>query len=111
MLADEPTANLDSSHGREIGRLLRQLAHEQQCSVVIVSHDERLREIADRTLWLEDGSFRQLDAMVTDPVCAMAVHPTNATPHYEHNGTIYWFCSPACRQDFVGDPRSYAPVG
>src|SRR3546814_4497918 len=45
LLADEPTANLDSSHGREIGRLLRQLAEEDGRSVIMVSHDERLREV------------------------------------------------------------------
>ena len=107
VLADEPTANLDSSHGRDIARLLRQPAHEQQCSIVIVSHDERLREIADRVLWLEDGAFRQLDTMAVDPVCAMAVHPNDNTPHYVHEGVTYWFCSQACRQEFAGAPHTY----
>ena len=69
ILADEPTANLDSSHGREISRLLRQLARDNAISIVMVSHDARLKEIADRTLWLEDGAFRALDGMVSDPVC------------------------------------------
>jgi len=41
-------------------RLLRELAKEQGTTVVIVSHDERLREIADRVLWLEDGRFKAL---------------------------------------------------
>ena len=107
ILADEPTANLDSSHGRDIARLLRRLAHEQACSIVMVSHDERLKEIADRTLWLEDGAFRQLDSMVTDPVCAMIVQPGADTPHYQHEGTTYWFCSIACRTDFTADPGRY----
>ena len=95
ILADEPTANLDSSHDRDIARLLRRLAHEQSCSIVMVSHDERLKEIADRTFWLEDGTFQQLDAMATDPVCAMSIQPDDTTPHYQHAGTIYWFCSTA----------------
>lgn len=107
VLADEPTANLDSSHGREIARVLRQLANEQHCSIVVVSHDERLREIADRTLWLEDGAFREFDTMVTDPVCTMTVHPSDATPHYQHNGMTFWFCSPTCRSDFATDPTNY----
>jgi len=107
VLADEPTANLDSSHGRDIARLLRQLAHEQHCSIVIVSHDERLREIADRTLWLEDGSFREIDTMATDPICAMSVQPDEATPHYRHRGSDYWFCSTACREEFTADPEKY----
>ncbi|MFA5773966.1 MAG: ATP-binding cassette domain-containing protein [Ilumatobacteraceae bacterium] len=107
VLADEPTANLDSSHGREIARLLRQLAHEQHCSIVMVSHDERLREISDRTLWLEDGAFRDLETMATDPICAMSVQPGDATPHYQHSGTDYWFCSTACREEFTADSKKY----
>ncbi len=111
LLADEPTANLDSSHGRDIARLLRQLAQEQPCSIVMVSHDERLKEIADRTLWLEDGAFRKLDTMAIDPVCAMAVQPADEVPHYEHAGTIDWFCSTACRDEFAADPDHFSKLG
>ena len=57
ILADEPTANLDSKIGREIMWLLRNIAREQGRSVVIVSHDQRIKDIADRVLWLEDGQF------------------------------------------------------
>ena len=59
ILADEPTANLDSKIGQEITRLLRRIAKEQRCSVIIVSHDQRIRDIADRVLWLEDGEFQK----------------------------------------------------
>ncbi len=107
LLADEPTANLDSSHARDIARLLRQLALEQPCSIVMVSHDDRLKEIADRTLWLEDGAFRQLDTMAIDPVCAMAIQRADNAPHYEHAGTTHWFCSAACRDEFAADPDHY----
>jgi putative ABC transport system ATP-binding protein len=58
LLADEPTANLDSRHGREVMELLRTLAEDEGCGVVAVSHDERLRAVADRVLWLEDGRIR-----------------------------------------------------
>jgi putative ABC transport system ATP-binding protein len=54
LLADEPTANLDSLHGREVMALLRDLTTQQR-GAVVVSHDERLRAIADRVVWLEDG--------------------------------------------------------
>jgi putative ABC transport system ATP-binding protein len=57
-------------------RLLRQIATEDGRSVVIVSHDQRLKEIADRVLWLEDGEFRQLAAMVTDPSAPWRSSPT-----------------------------------
>ncbi|AQZ63115.1 ABC transporter ATP-binding protein [[Actinomadura] parvosata subsp. kistnae] len=101
LLADEPTANLDSGTGREVARRLRELATHDGRSVVIVSHDERLREIADRTLWLEDGRLRDLDALVTDPICGMSVQPGSG-PHVVDNATIVWFCSTGCRDEYAG---------
>jgi putative ABC transport system ATP-binding protein len=106
ILADEPTANLDSGHGRDIARLLRQLAVEDGRSVLIVSHDDRLKQIADRILWLEDGQFRELAAMATDPVCGMAVE-TGAGPHREHDGRTWWFCSAHCRDEFAAAPDRF----
>ena len=107
ILADEPTANLDSGHGREIARLLRELATEDGRSVVIVSHDDRLKAIADRILWLEDGRFRELAAMATDPVCGMPVE-TGAGPHVEHAGRTWWFCSRHCQDEFEATPERFA---
>ena len=99
ILADEPTANLDSGHGRDIARLLRRLAREDRRSIVIVSHDDRLREVADRVLWLEDGAFGELETMAVDPVCGMSVDRTTAV-FTEVAGQPWWFCSEACRADF-----------
>jgi len=58
MLADELTANLDAKRGQEVAQLLRQKALEMNKAVVIVSHDHRIREVADRVFWLEDGRLR-----------------------------------------------------
>jgi putative ABC transport system ATP-binding protein len=58
MLADEPTANLDAKRGHEVMELLRQKALETDKAVVIVSHDHRIRDVADRVVWLEDGRLR-----------------------------------------------------
>ena len=58
ILADELTANLDSKRGQEVAQLLRQKALEMNKAVVIVSHDHRIREVADRVFWLEDGRLR-----------------------------------------------------
>ena len=58
MLADEPTANLDAKRGHDVMELLRQKALEMDKAVVIVSHDYRIRDIADRVVWLEDGRLR-----------------------------------------------------
>ena len=101
ILADEPTANLDSKIGHEIMRLLRQIAKEQGRSVVIVSHDQRIRDIADRVLWLEDGAFRDIVAMATDPVCGMSVEHERAVSA-ERDGQTYKFCSRGCRAEFLG---------
>lgn len=105
ILADEPTANLDSSNGHDIGRLLRRLATDDGRSVVIVSHDERLKEIADRVLWLEDGTFRELSKMATDPICGMAVTTDqNTSIHLHRADQTWWFCSTNCRDEY--DHRS-----
>lgn len=69
---------------------------------MIVSHDDRLREIADRVLWLEDGQFRQIASMTVDPVCRMSVEPTGA--HLEWHGQTVWFCSEGCKREFAEDP-------
>ena len=55
ILADEPTAALDSHTGRGIMQMLRDLAHERGRAVVIVTHDPRVLEFADRIIHMEDG--------------------------------------------------------
>jgi putative ABC transport system ATP-binding protein len=55
LLADEPTAALDSRSGREVVDLLRRLAREQGCAVLMVTHDPRILDVADRLLRMEDG--------------------------------------------------------
>jgi putative ABC transport system ATP-binding protein len=55
ILADEPTGNLDSGAGRAIADLLAALAHESSCGVVIVTHDNRILDVADHALTLVDG--------------------------------------------------------
>jgi putative ABC transport system ATP-binding protein len=104
ILADEPTANLDSKIGHEIMRLLRSIAKEQGRSVVIVSHDQRIRDIADRILWLEDGMFKDIVTMATDPVCGMTVERERALSA-SRDGEDHFFCSRGCREEFLGRLR------
>jgi len=110
ILADEPTANLDSSIGHEVMRLLRHIAREQDRSVVIVSHDARIKDIADRVLWLEDGRFKDMVSMATDPVCGMAVEKEKAVVA-EWNGQTLYFCSRGCRDEFFEDPGRFTNGG
>lgn len=106
ILADEPTANLDSKIGHEIMRLLRSIAKEQGRSVVIVSHDQRIKDIADRVLWLEDGQFKEIVTMATDPVCGMTVEREKDI-HYEWDGQVFYFCAQGCRDEFANDPERF----
>lgn len=76
ILADEPTGNLDSKIGREVMELLCcGLGRDQGRAILIVTHDHRLRDIADRVLWLEDGHLSNTDGgffEVTERVSANA---------------------------------------
>ena len=100
IFADEPTANLDSAHGAETMRLLRQLAKNEETTVVIVSDDQRLREIADRVLWLEDGQLKRLEALERDPVCGMLLDPAQAPASLEADGETLYFCSRGCLMEY-----------
>ncbi len=58
ILADEPTAALDSFRGRQVMELFRQVAHEQGAGVLVVTHDHRALDVFDRTLEMEDGVLK-----------------------------------------------------
>ena len=55
LLADEPTAALDSKSGRDVMDLMQTLAREQGCTILLVTHDRRILDIADRIVNMEDG--------------------------------------------------------
>ena len=59
ILADEPTAALDSVRGRQVMELFAKVAHEQNAGVIVVTHDHRALDIFDRTLEMEDGQLRK----------------------------------------------------
>jgi putative ABC transport system ATP-binding protein len=109
ILADEPTANLDSHHGHETMRLLRRIAKEEQRSVIIVSHDQRIKDIADRIFWLEDGAFKDVVEMATDPVCGMSVDRASAPAQVEWHGQTLYFCANGCRDEFMAAPEQFLP--
>lgn len=108
IFADEPTANLDSKIGHEIMRLLRNIAREQNRSVIIVSHDQRIKDIADRVLWLEDGQFREMRTMAVDPVCGMSIERESAAATVSVDGTTFYFCAEGCRDEFVQQPEKFS---
>jgi putative ABC transport system ATP-binding protein len=57
--ADEPTSALDWEHGRRVVELLRNVAHAQQSTVLVVAHDARLVALSDQVFYLEDGRLKE----------------------------------------------------
>lgn len=55
VLADEPTAALDSKSGRDVVNLMQKLAKDQGSTILLVTHDNRILDVADRIVHLEDG--------------------------------------------------------
>ncbi len=112
IFADEPTGNLDSQSGQDVMMILYDIARDQGCSVVLVTHDPRVLDVADRVLWLEDGALRdrknEQHSWVKDPVCGMRVDEWTASLFSEHGGDRYVFCSQRCLDRFVVEPTCYA---
>ncbi len=61
ILADEPTAALDSQRGRQVMELFRKVAHERGAAVMVVTHDHRALDVFDRYFEMEDGRLRKRD--------------------------------------------------
>jgi putative ABC transport system ATP-binding protein len=59
ILADEPTAALDSKSGRDVVEIMQKLAREQGCTILLVTHDNRILDIANRLIYMEDGRLVQ----------------------------------------------------
>ena len=106
ILADEPTGNLDSKSGQEVVMILHDVVRDDGRAVLMVTHDPRVEEVADRVLWLEDGRLRDRKAepheWVRDPVCGMRVDAWTATVSVEEDGKRVFFCAERCRERFVG---------
>jgi putative ABC transport system ATP-binding protein len=55
ILADEPTAALDKKSGRDVVEIMEKLAKQQGCTILLVTHDNRILDLADRIIYMEDG--------------------------------------------------------
>jgi putative ABC transport system ATP-binding protein len=67
ILADEPTAALDKKSGRDVVEIMRRLAKEKGSAVVLVTHDNRILDVADRLIHMDDGYLSDLDTLSPAP--------------------------------------------
>ena len=65
ILADEPTASLDKQSGRDVVTLMHDLAKQEGVTVLLVTHDNRILDVADRIIHLEDGRLSSFTTAVT----------------------------------------------
>lgn len=63
ILADEPTAALDKQSGREVVLLMQQLAKEEGCTILMVTHDNRILDVADRIITMVDGRLESDESL------------------------------------------------
>ncbi|NMF85947.1 DevA family ABC transporter ATP-binding protein [Nodosilinea sp. P-1105] len=77
ILADEPTAALDKQSGRDVVTLMQQLAQEQGCTILMVTHDNRILDVADRIINLVDGRLES----DTNPQQFVEAHTVKSLDH------------------------------
>ncbi len=75
VLADEPTAALDSHTGRSVMQMMADLAHTRGRAVVVVTHDSRVLDFADRIVKIEDGAIASPDLPERIPPAGVSVEP------------------------------------
>jgi putative ABC transport system ATP-binding protein len=64
VLADEPTAALDKKSGRDVVEIMQRLAKQQGSTILLVTHDNRILDVADRLIHMEDGRLSSLTPTV-----------------------------------------------
>jgi putative ABC transport system ATP-binding protein len=97
ILADEPTAALDKKSGREVVEILHQLAKKNGCAILLVTHDNRILDIADRIMTLEDGRISSLTSGIT----ASAGQLLGGLTQMERKGELVKHVASLSEQKFV----------
>ncbi len=91
--------------------ILHDIARDEGRAIILVTHDPRVEEVADRILWLEDGALRdrksERHSWVRDPVCGMRVDEWTAEVTTSYEGRRYVFCARRCLERFEKDPQRY----
>jgi putative ABC transport system ATP-binding protein len=110
ILADEPTANLDAASGYQVLHLLQDIVEQTAKTAIVVTHDHRITDSADRLLWLADGELRDRPSAfetAVDPVCGMEIIKDRASATREHAGDTLYFCSQICVEKFDAEPERW----
>jgi putative ABC transport system ATP-binding protein len=97
VLADEPTAALDKATGREVVEILRRMAKERGCAILLVTHDNRILDVADRILTLEDGRI----VSFTSGIAASAGNLLGAFATMHRNGELVRYMRDLSDKQFV----------
>lgn len=97
ILADEPTAALDKKSGREVVEILHQLAKKNGCAIMLVTHDNRILDIADRIMTLEDGRISSF----TSGIATNAGHLLGGLTQMQRKGELVRHVSSLNDQKFV----------
>jgi putative ABC transport system ATP-binding protein len=84
ILADEPTASLDKQSGRDVVMLMHDLAKKQGVTVLLVTHDNRILDVADRIIHLEDGRLSSF----TTAVAANTQHMMDMLAQHNRKGEL-----------------------
>ncbi|MGA9668672.1 MAG: ABC transporter ATP-binding protein [Terracidiphilus sp.] len=83
LLADEPTAALDSHTGRSVLELMRQLAHDHNRAVAVVTHDSRIADLGDRVVHIEDGVVSSVENLrQPEPVISQSYLSSHSDPQF-----------------------------
>lgn len=91
--------------------ILHDIVRDEGCAVLLVTHDPRVEDVANRILWLEDGALpdrrAEKHSWVSCPVCHMRVDEWTAEWLSEYHEKRYIFCSERCQQRFVASPSEF----
>jgi len=98
ILADEPTAALDRASGREVVEIIQKLARQHGCAILLVTHDNRILDIADRILTLEDGRI----VSFTSGIAANTGHLLGAFAKLHRKGELLQYIGNLSDKQFIG---------
>ena len=97
ILADEPTASLDKNAGRDVVELMQGLARENGVSVVLVTHDNRILDVADRIIHIEDGELKSF----SDAVVSNTEHMMNLLADQNRKGDLQEVIAQMTEDEFI----------